>query len=477
MNRYDSLSRIQSDIESGKIDCTSLVQYYLDNIENNKHLNALTAVYAEEALAQAEKLQIKFENKAQGRLAGLIFTIKDVFCHEDHALQCGSKILDGFQSQFTATSIQRMLDEDAIIIGRNNCDEFAMGSSNENSVYGPAINAAGTNKVPGGSSGGSAVAVQADMCLVSIGSDTGGSVRQPASYCGVIGFKPNYGRISRYGLAAYASSFDCVGVLARSIDDTSLVLEIMSGADDYDSTVSRKEVPSFSTSKDWSGEAKIACFENITSHAGLDEPIKAATQNVYTQLGAKGHEIANLGFDHLDYVLPTYYILTTAEASTNLSRYDGVRYGYRSDKAVDLESMYKRSRSEGFGAEVQKRILLGTYVLSEGFYDAYFTKAQKLRRLIKEETQKIFEAHDFIILPTAPTVAFDLNSHDRDPLQMYLEDIFTVQASLAGFPAISLPNGVDENGMPIGIQVIANAFEEEKLLQFSKYLVEHILPK
>jgi len=477
LNKYDSLSRIQSDIDSGDIDCVGLVNHYLSNIQKHKNLNALTAVYEEEALAVAQKIQEKIASGTAGRLAGMVFTIKDVYCHEGHGLQCGSKILEGFDSQFTATCVQRLLDEDAILIGRNNCDEFAMGSSNENSAFGPAINAAGENRVPGGSSGGSAVAVQADMCLVSIGSDTGGSVRQPAAYCGIVGFKPNYGRVSRHGLSAYASSFDCVGILAHSVEDTALTLEIMSGADDYDTTVSHADVPSYSQHLGWEGKAKVACFDNTLSHEGLDEEVISATSGVFDKLQQLGHSLDHLAFDYLDYVLPTYYILTTAEASSNLSRYDGVRYGYRSENGHDLESMYKKSRSEGFGDEVKKRILLGTYVLSEGFYDAYFTKAQKVRRLIRDETKKIFETHDFIVLPTAPTTAFELNSHNRDPLEMYLEDIFTVQASLAGLPAISLPNGKDKNGMPIGIQVIANTFEEEKLLSFSKYLHEQVLSK
>lgn len=475
MSTYDSLSRIQSDIDSGAIDCVGLVKYYLSNIQKYKHLNALTAVYEEEALITAKKVQDKINAGKAGRLAGMVFTIKDVYCHAGYTLQCGSKILEGFESQFTATSVQRLLDEDAILIGRNNCDEFAMGSSNENSSFGAVINAAGKNKVPGGSSGGSAVAVQANMCLISIGSDTGGSVRQPAAFCGIVGFKPNYGRISRHGLSAYASSFDCVGILAHTVEDTAITLEIMAGADEYDTTVSHTNVPSYAKSISWEGKARVACFDNILTHDGLNDEVKSATNHVYSSLLEQGHSLDHLGFDYLDHALPTYYILTTAEASTNLSRYDGVRYGYRSKNGDDLESMYKKSRSEGFGEEVKKRILLGTYVLSEGFYDAYFTKAQKVRRLIRDETKKVFENHDFIILPTAPTTAFELNSHDRDPLEMYLEDIFTVQASLAGLPAISLPNGKDKNGMPIGIQVIANTFEEEKLLSFSKYLVDHIL--
>ncbi|MFY0626058.1 MAG: Asp-tRNA(Asn)/Glu-tRNA(Gln) amidotransferase subunit GatA [Reichenbachiella sp.] len=475
MKTYDSLSQIQADLESGEIDCQGLVANYLAQIEKKKHLNALTEIYPEEALQEAERIQSKIKNGTAGRLAGMVISIKDVYCHLDHTLQAGSKILAGFKSQFTATPVQRLLDEDAIIIGRNNCDEFAMGSSNENSSFGPVRNAANENKVSGGSSGGSAVSVQSDMCLASIGSDTGGSVRQPASYCGVIGMKPTYGRISRHGLAAYASSLDCVGTMAKSVEDTALLLEIMAGADEYDQTVSFSDVPTYSKAKEWTGDLKIASFGNILDHEALDTEVKKSVVNVFDQLKSASHKVEMLDFEYLNYVLPTYYILTTAEASANLSRFDGVKYGYRSEQAHDLESMYKKSRSEGFGHEVLKRILLGTYVLSEGFYDAYFNKAQKVRRLIRDETIKLFDQYDFIITPTAPTPAFDLNSHDRNPLEMYLEDIFTVQASLAGLPAISLPNGTNQQGMPIGLQIVANKFEEEKLLSFAKYLQKGFL--
>lgn len=476
MKSYHSLSQIKADLSSGAIDCSALVKGYLTNIQaKNPSLNALTEVYEQDALEQAVEVQKKIDAGKAGRLAGMVVTIKDVFCHQDHTLQSGSKILEGFKSQFTATPVQRLLDEDAIIIGRNNCDEFAMGSSNENSHFGPVKNAANENKVPGGSSGGSAVAVQSDMCLVSIGSDTGGSVRQPAAFCGVIGFKPSYGRISRHGLTAYASSFDCVGVLAHSVEDTALVLEVMAGADEYDNTVSQRKVPAYSKAPEWSRQFSVVSFDNINSHEAIHPEIKSAIDGVFSKIEAEGNKVAHLSFDLLNYVLPTYYILTTAEASANLSRFDGVRYGYRSEQASDLESLYKKSRSEGFGEEVLKRILLGTYVLSEGFYDAYYTKAQKVRRLIRDEMRKLFESNDFIIMPTTPTPAFDLDSHDRDPLQMYLEDIFTVQASLAGLPSVSIPCGISKEGLPLGIQVICNSFEEEKLLSFSKYLQDHIL--
>lgn len=477
MKTYDSLAQIQSDLRSGDITCKTLVENYLANIQQHEQLNAFYEVHADYALAQAEEVQDKLNNGTAGRLAGMVISIKDVFCHEGQPLTSGSKILEGFQSQFNATSVQRLIDEDAIIIGRNNCDEFAMGSSTENCAHGAVINAAGKNRVPGGSSGGSAVAVQADMSLASIGSDTGGSIRQPASYCGVIGLKPTYGRISRHGLASYASSLDVVGPLTKTIEDAALLLEVMAGPDDFDDTVSYQPVGKYSEIKPWDGIARVASFDDYINHKGIAPVIKSSVTDLFSNLEESGHSVDMRDFHLLNYVLPVYYILTTAEASTNLSRYDGVKYGYRSENGEDLMSMYKKSRSEGFGSEVIKRILLGTYVLSEGFHDAYFTKAQKVRRLIKEETIALFKDHDFIIVPTAPTTAFELHSHDRDPLEMYLEDIFTVQASLAGLPAISLPNGVDKDGMPIGIQVIANKFEEEKLLSFSKYLLENYLNK
>lgn len=471
------MAEVQADLKSGAVKYRDLVSGYINTIKNNEHLNALLEVYVDEAISEADRIQTKIDEGSAGKLAGLVLTIKDVYCQNDHVLTAGSKILEGFRSQFNATPIQRMLDEDAIIIGRNNCDEFAMGSSNENSAFGPVKNAANAERVSGGSSGGSAVAVQADMCLASIGSDTGGSVRQPASYCGVIGVKPTYGRISRHGLTAYASSFDVVGSMNKSIDDAALMLEVMAGPDEFDDTVSHRDVPKYSNIQPWEGKARIASFDNIIEHEALADSVRSSVSELFSELKSIGHTVDMRDFQYLEHVLPTYYILTTAEASANLSRFDGVRYGYRSANGKDLESMYKLSRSEGFGHEVIKRILLGTYVLSEGFYDAYFTKAQKVRRLIKEETIRLFDDHDFIITPTAPTPAFKLNSHDRNPLEMYLEDIFTVQASLAGLPAISLPNGTDEEGMPIGIQIVANKFEEEKLFSFSKYLLENCLKK
>ena len=473
MKVFSSLSEIKEAIKKGETSCQQLVEFYLRNIEENQHLNAFLEVYTAEAREQAKRVDKKLAKGTAGKLAGMVFGLKDVLCHKDHGLQCGSRILEGFISQFNGTAVQRLLDEDAIVIGRQNCDEFAMGSSNENSAFGPVLNAADNSKVPGGSSGGSAVAVQADMCLVSLGTDTGGSVRQPAAFCGVLGLKPTYGRISRYGLVAYASSFDSIGVFSKSIEDNAITLEVLAGKDEFDSTVSQKEVPAYSKKLQKQDKPyRVAYIRNTLESEGLNEEIKESVEQKLQWLKDQGNTVESVDFPLLDYVLPTYYILTTAEASSNLSRFDGVKYGYRSSNATNLETMYKKTRSEGFGTEVKRRILLGTFVLSASYYDAYYTKAQKVRRLIKDATEELLSSYDFIVLPTTPTTAFKLGEHTADPLEMYLADLFTVQANLCGLPAISIPNGKDSGGMPIGLQVVASAFKEDELFAFSKYMME-----
>jgi aspartyl-tRNA(Asn)/glutamyl-tRNA(Gln) amidotransferase subunit A len=470
---YHSYQALRNALEKGEITCSQLVDFYLGNIEKHSHLNALVEVYAHEARTQALEVDQKIKEGKAGRLAGMVVTLKDVLCHKDHGLQGGSHILDGFQSQFNATAVQRLLDEDAIVIGRSNCDECAMGSSNENSYFGPVRNALDTERVPGGSSGGSAVAVQADMCMVSLGTDTGGSVRQPAAFCGVTGLKPTYSRISRYGLMAYASSFDCIGIFAHRVEECALVLEVIAGADEVDSTASRQPVPAYSQmNTQLPSTLRIAYIKETMESEGLSPEIKERTLAKLEALKAEGHVVESVDFPLLEYILPTYYILTTAEASSNLSRYDGVRYGYRTPHVHNLESMYKKTRAEGFGAEVKRRIMLGTFVLSASYYDAYYTKAQKVRRLIRTQTKEILSRYDFVVMPTTPTTAFKLGEHSQNPLEMYLADLFTVQSSVAGLPAISLPNGTDTQGLPIGIQVMANDFEEDRLFVFSKYLSE-----
>ena len=366
------------------------------------------------------------------------------------------------------------MQEEAIIVGVCNCDEFAMGSTNENSVYGNVLNAADETRVPGGSSGGSAVAVQAGLCMVSLGSDTGGSVRQPADFCGIVGLKPTYGRISRYGLIAYASSFDQIGIFANNIGDVSMILEIISGADDYDSTVSQKPVEKFSEIvKERNGKFRFAYFKETLEHPSLDREIADKIKELFDELKNDGHEITALSFEYLDYIVPTYYILTTAEASSNLSRYDGVRYGYRSARpSNDLTEFYKHNRSEGFGKEVKRRIMLGTFVLSTGYYDAYFTKAQKVRRKLVEKIALVFSDHDFILMPTSPSVAFKIGEKSGDPIAMYLADIYTVFANLTGIPGISLPLFKHSNGMPFGVQLMSKQFNELSLLQASQQLMD-----
>lgn len=470
--QFLSYPQIRKQLDEGQLTCLDLVKNHLAVIERKSNLNAFLSIYGDKAIEQAKLIDEKIKNRKAGKLAGLVVGIKDLLCYKDHPLQGASKILNGFISQFNATAIQRLLDEDAIIIGRQNCDEFGMGSSNENSAFGPVLNDLDNSRVSGGSSGGSAVAVQAGMCQVSLGTDTGGSVRQPAAFCGLIGLKPTYSRISRYGLAAYASSFDCIGIFAHYIEDVALVLEVIAGADAMDSTVSRLPVPAYSNELPSANKKyKIACFNDSIESNSLQPEIKAALAGTIEKLKQQGHVVESIDFPLNEYVLPTYYILATAEASSNLSRYDGVRYGYRSPQANDLSSLYKKTRSEGFGKEVQRRILLGTFVLSASYYDAYYTQAQKVRRMIRNKMKEIFSLYDFILMPTSPTTAFKLGEHSSDPVEMYLADLFSVQANVAGIPAISIPCGKDKNGLPIGLQLLADDFEECKLLGFSKAIL------
>lgn len=474
MKSYHTLDEIQRDIRLEVTSCRALVEHYLRNIKSHSELNAFVEVYSAEALQKADIIDRKIKENKAGKLAGLIFGIKDLICYQDHKVSGASKILQNFESQFSATAVEKLLQEDAILIGRQNCDEFGMGSSNENSFYGPVKNALDHNKVAGGSSGGSAVAVQADMCQISLGTDTGGSVRQPAAFCGIVGLKPTYSRISRWGLLAYASSFDSIGIFSKSIEDNARVLEIIAGKDDKDSTSSSKTVPIYSQSLEQKNTYKVAYLQEALDTEALQPEIKAAFENQITELQKAGHTVEAVNFPLLDYILPTYYILTTAEVSSNLSRYDGIRYGHRSSEVTNLESLYKNSRTEGFGAEARRRIMLGTFVLSADYYDAYFTKAQKARKLIKEATEKILSEYDFIIIPTTPTTAFDLGEHSKSPIEVYMADLFTVQASISGLPAISVPVGKDDNGMPIGLQIISAAFQEAKLFAFSRNLIQNI---
>ncbi|MES2678328.1 MAG: Asp-tRNA(Asn)/Glu-tRNA(Gln) amidotransferase subunit GatA [Bacteroidota bacterium] len=467
MYQFSTIQQLQADLKSGVVNCKSLVEQAIADISKKKHLNAFLEVYNSSALALAEKTDAKIKAGTAGKLAGTIVGLKDNICYKGHKVSASSRILEGFESLFSATVVERLLAEDAIVIGRLNCDEFAMGSSNENSAYGNVLNPLNEKCVPGGSSGGSAAAVAANLCHFTLGSDTGGSIRQPASFTGNVGIKPTYGRVSRYGLIAYASSFDQIGPITKTVADMALVLEIISGKDKHDNTSSSHPVENYSTALAEDKKYKIAYLKECLEADGLDPEVKQSVLKQVESLKAAGHELKAISFPYLDYMVPTYYVLTTAEASSNLSRFSGIHYGHRSAKATDLESTYKKSRSEGFGKEVKRRIMLGTFVLSSGYYDAYYSKGQKVRRVIQEKTKEIFKDFDFIITPSTPGTAFEFGKNSADPIKMYLEDIFTAQAPIAGIPAISVPCGIHSNGLPMGLQIMANYFEEAKLLNLA----------
>ncbi|TKC60991.1 Asp-tRNA(Asn)/Glu-tRNA(Gln) amidotransferase subunit GatA [Pedobacter hiemivivus] len=467
MKKYNSLKEVQALIEQKMLSLPELLDYYFKQIEKNEHLNAFNEVFFYSAAQQAKLVQEKITAGTAGRLAGMVIGIKDNICYKDHQVTASSKMLEGFVSPYSATVVERLISEDAVIIGRLNCDEFAMGGSNETSYYGAVKNAADHTKVAGGSSGGSAVAVQADLCLSALGTDTGGSVRQPAAFCGCIGLKPTYGRISRYGVIAYASSFDQVGTITSSVSDAAILLEVLAGADDHDSTVSKHVVPAYLDGLKNTAPKRIAVLKETLESDALDTDIKETILKAIEALKSQGHTVEYVSFDLLDYLVPAYYVLTTAEASSNLSRYDGVHYGHRNLEAVSLNELYKQSRAEGFGEEVKRRILLGTFVLSAGYYDAYYQKAQQVRRLIREKMEEMLSSFDLVISPVTPTPAFNIGENIDDPLVMYMADIFTVLASLTGIPAIAIPLGNNNNGLPLSMQLMARHFGEQDLLSLS----------
>lgn len=487
-----------------------IVQDYLDTIdESNDEVNAYVNIYPDEALKRAEEVEQKIHDGTAGSLAGSVIGIKDVISEKGKKTTCSSNILSDFEAVYDATVIEKLHAEDAVLLGRLNMDEFAMGSSTENTIYGPTRNPHDTDKVPGGSSGGSASAVAAGYNTVALGSDTGGSIRQPASYCGVVGLKPTYGRVSRYGLVAFASSFDCIGPLSSNVYDSAATLNVIAGHDPRDNTSSSQSVPDFTKGLDNPNRnIRIGVAEEYFGE-GLDEEIRDGLQEKLKALENEGVELVPIHLPHMKYAIATYYILATAEASSNLARYDGIRYGHRADigevrdelnkeeKALkeaieqaegeekmklskDLDMldsplirMYKKSRTEGFGREVKRRIMLGTYVLSAGYYDAYYAKAQKVRRLIKQDFTEAFEDVDVIVSPTAPTTAFDIGSNQDDPVQMYLNDIYTTSANLAGICGINVPAGTHSNGLPYGIQFMGNTFDEQKILNAGR-LIEQL---
>ena len=462
---YTNLGDLQTDLLQGNLRMVDQVKYYLNRITDTQELNIYLEVYESDILTQAEALDRAIaagEDLSSYPLFGLVLSVKDVIVQKGKAVSAGSKILAGYVSPFSSTAIERLIEAGALIIGRVNCDEFAMGSANENSAFGPTKNGLAAQHVPGGSSGASAVAVQMDTCLASLGSDTGGSVRQPAAFCGVLGYKPTYGRVSRHGLIAYGSSFDQIGILSHSIEDAERILEVMAGPDEMDATAIQQPLEERSSSNE---KLKIAYWSSAVDHPGLDPEIQQVTQALIDRLRSEGHTVEAIDFDLLDYVVPTYYVLTTAEASTNLSRFDGIRYGHRSAEAENLEDVYLKSRTEGFGKEVKRRILLGTFVLSAGYFDAYYGQAQKVRRLIRTAMDKTFETYDVILSPVTPTTAWKIGEQVDDPIQNYLADIYTVSANLAGIPAMALPLGTHSNGLPFGVQFMAPFGADRALLQ------------
>ncbi len=467
------IRNVQADLCSGKFTLRQVVEHYLRVNAEKKHLNAFLEIFEHDALSRADEIDARIiSQKPVGKLFGMVIGVKDVIAIKGKHLTASSKILGDFESLYNASVIERLLKQDAIIIGRCNCDEFAMGSSNENSAFGSVLNDMDNTRVSGGSSGGSAVAVQAGLCMASLGSETGGSIRQPAAFCGTLGMKPTYGRLSRYGLIAFASSFDQIGPLTNTVEDMQLMMEVMSGYDPHDGT-SSKHIPQEYSKENAPKKLKIAYYPQTLDHPKIDPEISASLYKLIDWLKSDGHTVEPQDLQSLDYLVPTYYVLTTAEASSNLSRFSGIHYGFRDMQAGDMEEVIKKSRSAGFGKEVQRRIMLGTFVLSSGYYDAYYTKAQKVRRIIRDDTVKTLSEYDMILLPTTPTTAFKLGEKTTDPIEMYLADIFTVQANITGLPAITVPLFRHTNGMPFGAQFMANYFREDMLMSVTDHILKN----
>lgn len=499
---------VQEQLSSGVRSLPDICEDYIRNINSeNPEINGFVHFDESQVRKDAHEIQNKIKSGKAGRLAGFVVGVKDVICERGKKVTCASHILHNFESTYDATVIQKLKAEDALLIGRTNMDEFAMGSSTENSIFGPTRNPVNTDFVSGGSSGGSAAVVAAEMCDVSLGSDTGGSIRQPASYCGVVGLKPTYSRVSRHGLVAYASSFDCIGPFSKNVTDAALLLNSIAGADQMDNSSANVEVDDYVTLlKDTSRKLKVGVPKEYFGE-GLDEGVRSIIDSTLSGLEKENIELVSVSLPHTKYGIATYYVLATAEASSNLARYDGIRFGHRADtKELEEElaqektklkkelgnttetdvdfamssmdspliRLYKKSRTEGFGREVKRRILLGTYVLSAGYYDAYYAKAQKVRRLIKQDFTNVFKHVDVIVSPTAPTTAFKIGENLDDPIQMYLNDVFTISANLAGICGVSVPAGIHPNGLPVGIQFMGNSFREGDILNAGRR-VERLL--
>lgn len=472
MTSSESIAEVRSAIASGETTATEITKRYLARItEQDSRVHAFLSVDDEYALAQAARIdELKLKGEPLPVLAGVPLGIKDVLTLEGHPATAGSKILEGYRPPYTATAVRRLADAGAIFLGKLNCDEFAMGSSNENSAYGPVHNPHGLDRVPGGSSGGSAAAVAAGMSVATLGTDTGGSIRQPASFCGVVGVLPTYGRVSRYGLIAFASSLDRIGPFASNVRDAATVLGVIAGHDPMDATSSALPVPDYTAGLDAGVRGMKLGVPAEYFGDGLDPEVRTAIETGIGKLRAAGAEIRNISLPHTRYAIPTYYVIATAEASSNLARFDGVRYGFRAPNSDTLAAMYRRTRDLGFGAEVKRRILLGTYVLSHGYYDAYYRKAQQVRRLLTDDFLRAFKEVDAIVTPTAPTPAFRIGEKSDDPVAMYLADIYTVTASLAGICGVSVPCGKSREGLPIGMQILGRHFDESNVFRVGQAL-------
>ena len=462
-----SIDGIREAIQKGETTAAAVTEIYGSRIAGeDPRIHAFLSVDREYALAQAARIdRIAAKGEPLPKLAGVPFGIKDVLTLEGFAATAGSKILEGYRPPYTATAVRRLAAAGAVFLGKLNCDEFAMGSSNENSAYGPVYNPHALDRVPGGSSGGSAAAVAAGMAVATLGTDTGGSIRQPASFCGVVGVLPTYGRVSRYGLIAFASSLDRIGPLAANVRDAATVLGVIAGHDVMDATSSPLPVPDYTAALDRSVKGMKLGVPAEYFAEGLDGEVRAAIEAGIEKLRAAGAEIRPISLPHTRYAIPTYYVIATAEASSNLARFDGVRYGLRAPQSDTLAAMYRRTRDLGFGAEVKRRILLGTYVLSHGYYDAYYRKAQQVRRLLTEDFLRAFREVDAILTPTAPTPAFKIGEKSDDPVAMYLADIYTVTASLAGICGVSVPCGKSRAGLPIGMQILGRHFDEATIFR------------
>ncbi|MEK6288547.1 MAG: Asp-tRNA(Asn)/Glu-tRNA(Gln) amidotransferase subunit GatA [Acidobacteriota bacterium] len=466
-----SIGSVHERIASGEVKAVDVCRAALDRIERLSELNAFITVTGDAAIAQAQQIDRLVERGEQlPPLAGAVIAIKDNMVLRGVRTTAGSRILFNYKPPYTATAVERLQSAGAIIVGKTNLDEFAMGSSTENSAYGAVKNPWDTTRVPGGSSGGSAVAVAAGIAMGALGSDTGGSIRQPASLSGVVGLKPTYGRVSRYGLIAFGSSLDQIGPFGNSVEDVARILNIIAGHDPNDSTSSNVEVDDYVAAISGDVRGLRVGVPSEYFGEGLDPEVKENIQAAIKKLDELGAEIVDISLPHTEYAVPVYYLVATAEASSNLARFDGVRYGFRAEEASTLKEMYSRTRDQGFGAEVKRRIMLGTYALSAGYYDQYYGKAQKVRSLIERDFHNAFQKCDVIATPTSPTSAFKLGEKTDDPLEMYLSDIYTITANLAGVPALSLPCGLASNGLPIGIQLIGKQFDEGRLLRAARNL-------